>query len=174
MIVPSLVPFVAGERVPAAKLNANTVTALSFLMYKPVCHMWHNTVQSFTSSTTATQVNLNTVLTDTDGMANTAANRVDIWTPGLYRINVQMAFSTNASGVRYAAITRNGTTQILAANATPALPLSYATRVHVASAVVRLNYADDIRMIASQNSGVSLNTVTDSNGCFLSVEWVGA
>lgn len=166
-VIPTLLAFVAGEKVTATKLTAQTKTAIErSVYYKPFCSLSMIGAQSIGSSS-STLVNLDTIDEDTDAMADLSAHRIIIKTAGLYRITAQVSFATNATGARGALVNRNGAT-ITSATST----VSGDNARCNASRTIRLAVNDLITVNGWQTSGGSLALLTTFGGCFLQAEWV--
>lgn len=171
MSIPSLLGWLAGERVSAAKLTLHTKTAIeASVYYKPYCKITNTATQLFANNTTQTgnDCTMNSVLDDTDGIADLANNRLLIVTPGLYRLHAQVAWAANATGVRYGQILVNGA--IRSGGNVPGVTGS-PIRFHM-TGEERLNAGDLVTLRMGQNSGASLNSDTGYRGCFLVAEWM--
>lgn len=172
MPLPNLSLFVAGERPTAQKLNDNTINAFNAaVLYKPLCHIYAGATQS-TATGALTTAQLNTVKLDTDSMADVAAFRIVIKTPGIYTVMAQAAWASNATGYRFMTVFKSGgssglaTETFQAANGTP-------SRGNI-SVVERFNVNDYITLSVAQTSGGALNTDTSHGGLFLSAVFEGA
>ena len=167
-----LVDFIAGERVTAAKLNNNTVRAFSALVTgKPFCHMGNDAAQPIASNATAGAMLLPRIVEDSDAMAEPAANRILIRTPGVWRLTAQMTWTTNTAGYRHAAITRNFVS-MAAITGPPANGAS--TRFNLSTPPIRCTGTESFQLWAAQTSGATLNTDPAHGGVFLSAEWLRA
>ncbi|WP_144121122.1 hypothetical protein [Catellatospora sichuanensis] len=169
MAIPDLAGFSAGEIVTGAKLTEHTKTAFEeSVFYKPICRIKQSSNQTLgTSGQTFTAV-LNVVMEDTDGMADTANNRIVIKTDGVYRITQNAAWAQHATGYRHAETRKNGTA-ILATTLPSAGAVS--TRAS-ASEFVRLAAGDLLTLIIQHTAGVSITTDVAASGVALSAEWI--
>ncbi|MER7445044.1 hypothetical protein [Micromonospora avicenniae] len=173
MIIPTLDGFVAGEKVAAAKLTSHTKGAIEAAVYfKPFCHLTNNAAQGFASGATVKHT-LNQVVSDNDGMADTANSQVVIRTAGRYRVtfgNAWEASTTATPGVRAVFLHTSDTGNPVAAQAFGAVANAQ-TRCN-ASFTLYCDAGDRLEIRGSQTAGALLNTRTDYGGCFLMVEWV--
>lgn len=171
MAIPSLSTFVTGELVTAAKLTTQTKTAIEKSVYfKPFCHMAANVNQSVSHNAAALQAGLATVVEDTDGMADTANNRMVVQTAGLYRITAQAVYAANATGGRSVRIYVTGGTS-KAESSVGTYGTLGATYV-VAHATLRCTAGSTIYMGLTQTSGAALSTDIAASGMFLQAEWI--
>ena len=171
MPIPTLSGFIAGEKASAAKLTLHTKTAIEEAVYfKPYCRINNSATQTFVSSSSVSGADcvMNTILDDTDGMADLVNNHILITTPGLYRLNAQVAWATNATGFRVGLIFVNSNAR---SGGNTAAVTGAPTRF-VMTAEERLNAGDFVFLRMGQNSGSSLLTDIGYRGCWLSAEWV--
>lgn len=170
MTIQTLSGFAAGEKVTAVKLTQHTKTAMEeAVYYKPFCHLYSSAPQSFGSGAEVTAT-LNTIVEDTDTMADTAGNRIAIKSAGLYRLNAQLSFANLAGGTyRYGAIMVNASTPKAAA--TNPAGMGTVVRIHL-TVVTRLTVGDTVILRGAHNVGATLNTDTAYGGVYLQAEWI--
>ncbi|XVU22539.1 hypothetical protein ACQPZJ_35460 [Actinoplanes sp. CA-054009] len=175
MAVPSLSSFVAGERLTAVKLNANTITALQWLMTsKPICVVYVPNNYSIAANANQIILPVTDLRIDTDTMYDSAVtNRVTIKTGGLYRCTGQIRFGPGTVDTyRVVQINRNGGVPI--AGEVGFCTTTNSTTLNCTSAITRFNPGDYVNITASQSGTSAILTGGDQAGSFLSVEWVGA
>lgn len=97
------------------------------------------------------------------------ANGFTVVVPGIYTATGATAFSPDATGHRYARITKNGTAITSAGGVAPSL-----TARTLAAATMKCAVGDVINLEAYQSSGADLNTAVDGAGNILAVAWIGA
>lgn len=174
MIIPSLAGWIAGEKVTAAKLTTHTKTAIEAAVYsKPFCHLYNSAVQNIASQATPfIRATFNTVVDDSDGMADLPNNRMVVATAGRYRINAQVTFAANTTGFRLGVITAGtgGTPPQRASEVGPPVAVT-PTRFQIAW-TGRLAVGDIIYLEVAQTSGGLLATDTTLGGVFLQAEWI--
>jgi hypothetical protein len=114
------------------------------------------------ANTTATALSLTAERYDTNGMHDTSTNhqRLTSQASGLYHIGGCAAFASNATGNRTLEIRRGGTT-VLAAETRAAV--SGAITTIVVSCDYELSSSEYVELVATQNSGGSLDVLALSN-----------
>lgn len=120
-----------------------------------------NSVAQSIPTTTYTPITFNTEIWDTDNTHSTVTNtsRLTANTAGLYDIDANIYFDVNATGARAVILRVNGTTFIAFNQVQATATASYATLLS-ASTKYRLEVGDYVEVLAFQNSGVSLNSLS--------------
>lgn len=132
--------------------------AVSSNSVQPRAGVYNNTTQSINDSTN-TALTFNTEDFDVGAMHDTGSNTSRLTIPasagGLYWVNANTTFASNATGYRHLFIRKNGTTNVL----TGALNLGNATTVTMinCSGILVLSAGDYLEIMAFQSSGGALN-----------------
>lgn len=91
--------------------GASTITTSYDLrrsrLWRPWCHVTKSADQS-TSTGSATKLNVDTIVVDTDEMGDTSNDRININTPGIYMAIGTTEWDSNSSGQRRTIIYRDG------------------------------------------------------------------
>jgi len=165
---PPVTLWTAGQRVTAAQLQ--------FLMNPPMFRMYQSVSQSVAGST---YVQITCDISEYDSDSGRSGSTPWSFTipagmSGRWRLTGMVSWTGNATGVRIAALYKNGT-QINGANAAvQAAPAGNATNVLVSSTPT-LSAGDVIGLYGWQNSGGSLSTQTGGSfpsfleGCLVSL-----
>lgn len=126
--------------VPAALLTRSTQTMVSNASYQ--------------------KVPLNLAEVNRGGMASTATGRITITRPGLYLVSACVAWDSNATGVRYSAIYKNGALVRYATGpAASSGPTAYPVTVPL-----ELAAGDYLELYGVQSGSASLGTQTIPHG----------
>lgn len=179
MIVPTTRLFQAGEQLTGAQLN-QTVTSLgNFLLGKPIAQLVQAVAQNIATGTDVACTFTTEEIDRDNGHSNsTNTSRYTAATPGWYRLSGNATFSASSAGTfRQTQFRKNGTTLLNGAHRFRPGSLSAASNISIPAPVtmVYLNGTTDyVELILSQDSGVTLTTVTGTNGyvCMMSVEWM--
>lgn len=94
MQVPSLDTWLAGERATAAKLNKNIRDFGNFVKGPPFAWAWRNA--AYNTPTAWTDISLDSEKYDNDNMFSGSGN-LTVQTPGYYRIEGQVRWTSNAT-----------------------------------------------------------------------------
>jgi hypothetical protein len=122
------------------------------------------------SSTSEAKVSLDTVLTDTHGMVNTASNRIDIKVPGYYQVHGSIQASNYTLGESFIVrIKLNGATATAAFSEASGLPSVIA---NAAVAVRWYNVGDYLELFGQSIADTSYVFTGASTTTFLSVTQV--
>jgi hypothetical protein len=89
---------------------------------------------------------------------------------GKYAVVAGIQYATNATGMRYCSIYKNGA--IEAVQRTPANSVSLAGTLLTASTIISLSAGDYVELYGFQNSGGNLNVNTGTS-TFLAVQFLG-
>lgn len=119
-----------------------------------------NSAQSIATATTL-KVNLNLAVLDTINAFNSAQNRVDIKSSGIYDLSGSVEFLANATGMRAAYIYRNGSEIykiVLGANSAS----GHVTTVPIPQFSIELVAGDYLELYAHQTSGGALGLNTNA------------
>lgn len=124
-----------------------------------ICLVSRNAAQSIPNST-ATAINFDTVVFDSDSMYNTLnPSRIVIPSDGIYQMVAQVIYVYQGTGVRSANLLVNGSTSISGqsstANGINTWELNF-------GGIHTFKKGDYIELIAYQASGGALNVITDS------------
>lgn len=130
----------------------------SFYLNHPVFQVTQNTTQTYTSGSPAI-VNWTNLQFDNYAGGSLVNNNYTIQVPGWYRCSVIYHFNGNASGVRFANATKNGTAQIFFCNRTGMTSLSSTGM----DGLIQCAAGDVIQIEALQDSGGSLASFVSSN-----------
>ena len=154
--IPTLPTWTAGMRVTGANLAA-MVSYQQFWADPPMFRMYQAVAQSINNST-YTQITCDTSEYDTEsGRSGSSPYSYTIPTGGRWQFTGMISWSGNATGVRIAALFKNGS-QINGANCSEqAAPAANATNV-IVSATVAVTAGDVIGLYGWQSSGGALNT----------------
>jgi hypothetical protein len=139
------------------------------------CYLSKSANQSLANNTTV-NITFDTEQYDTDGFHSTTTNTQRITIPtgkaGKYLIIGQLAYASNSTGLRYATLNKNGSTNFgRAMNAAINGDVTWL----VVSSVINLAEGDYVQMNADQNSGGSLNALgTGIDVTTLSATFLGA
>jgi hypothetical protein len=149
-----------------AALSNQAAISVQALQNKPFCELQTAAVQALTGSA-FTNLNLTTVIEDTNGMADVANNRIIIKTDGFYRILGQCTYATGVAH-RGVFLVKNG---LYIASTT--VPSSAAdNNRQQASRVIRCVVGDLLSMQAFTTVAVNTEGNTTYGGVFLSAEWI--
>lgn len=121
-----------------------------------------NSINESINSASFTTLTFDSERFDTDAIHNTSVNtsRLTIQTAGKYLVGANVGFSANATGVRYASIKKNGTTNLV----TTSFPGFVGdTNWLNPQTVVDLAVGDYIEVEVYQNSGAPLDVVQSDN-----------
>lgn len=158
--IPTLPTWAAGQRVLASNM-ASMVSYQQFWADPPMFRMYQSVTQSI-AATTYVQVTCDTLDYDSDsgrGGSTPYSYTIPVGMGGRWQFTGMVSWSGNATGIRVAAIFKNGS-QINGANgADQAGPAGNATNV-VITVTVLVNAGDVIGLYGWQNSGGSLSTQT--------------
>jgi hypothetical protein len=107
--------WVASETVTTVMMNTHIRDNLLALLTIPLCKMTKAATQSIPNTLADTLITLDQSLYDTDTMANTANNRIDIKTAGKYLFGSGILWATDTTGFRLTRIkhTRSSTQTII-------------------------------------------------------------
>jgi hypothetical protein len=139
------------------------------------CYLSKSANQSLANNTSVS-ITFDTEQFDTDGFHSTVTNTQRITIPtgkaGKYLFIGQLAYASNSTGLRYATLNKNGTTNFgRAMNAAISGDVTWL----VVSSVINLAEGDYVQMNADQNSGGSLNALgTGIDVTTLSATFLGA
>lgn len=168
-----------GSSIAAGTFGSLTAAALSFLLSPPRCGVYQTAAGTFTTSGTFYAVGFDTEAYDTDSMHSTSSNtsRLTATTSGLYTVLAQIAFASNATGIRSVDVRKNAAgnpasgTLLLSERATAVSGV--VTTVPVAFDV-QLAAGDYIELFGAQTSGGSLNSSAGVNSTFAYMRWVAS
>lgn len=163
--------WVDGEVVTPQDLNTEIRDAIGFYLDPPFCHMelaasWTMTSNSYHD------VPFDTVLRDSDGMADLSQNKVVIQTDGYYFVQGQCAFSSGTTSCR-ATLAKNGNADFCARQNWP----DGTQAVYQFSGYANLVKGDVIGLWAFHNTGSDKTNASPSQGSAyrfqIKVQWVG-
>jgi hypothetical protein len=158
--------------VTAAMMNANVRDAVNFLLNLPLFTGSQAAAQSIPNGGAGnTALTLDTNVVDTYAGHSTTVNntRYVSQAAGYYDVVGVAGFAANATGVRIAAISKNGS-QLSPDFRGPAVA-TFATRIPVVLPTVLLNVGDYVELTVYQTSGGALST---DGSCTLNARWVHA
>lgn len=162
-----------GEIATGAELNSNMRDAINFLLNVPTLQCYNSVTQSVTNSTW-TQLAMDTNVYDTYAGHSTVTNnaRYTAQVAGIYLVIGRSAWATNATGVRGAAVTTNGSTP----GATTPSVIGPTSSTSVPSvevvAFIQMAAGDYVTAWGFQSSGGALNTL--AGVCSLAAMWIHA
>jgi hypothetical protein len=184
---PALPTFTDGTALTDASLNAlssnlgnlYTQTQSGFRTVKPMCVVYADLDPAFAPASGVNELMpWDTVFQNTDAMFVTSQNTLfTVYSPGWYRISLQIHFDTVATGIRACKILINGTDpngNAVSADARNPVTDGEGT-VLFCSALVDCPKDTQIRAnLYQDNTGddVVSSTVTDFSGSFMSAEWI--
>ena len=127
------------------------------------CRVYNNANISITASGTPQALTFNSERYDVYTMHSTSVNTSRLTAPrsGVYSIFGHIEYASNTTGVRFATIQLDGTTDIAVASAL-ALTGGYATHCSVATQYY-LNANQYVELVALQTSGGALNVLATGN-----------
>ena len=127
------------------------------------CRVYNNTNISVATSGTQQALTFNTERYDNYGMHSTSVNtsRLTAQRNGIYEIFGHIEYASNTTGVRFATIRLDGTTDI-AVSSTLARTGGYSTHGSVSTQYF-LNANQYVELMALQTSGGALNAVSTGN-----------
>ena len=172
--VPSEMTATVGQILTAAEWNSNVRDGINFLLNPPMFVGTQATTQSIANGAWG-WLTIDTSVVDTySGHSNTTNNmRYTAQVAGWYECTANVAWASNATGVRSVALGVNSTTPISATifNLYPGTagydPICQTTYK------VFLNVGDYVQGLVMQTSGAALLTASGASGqSFLTVEWV--
>lgn len=169
--VPDLIPFSAGKLVDTAKLNANTVDALRFLVTRPMALLTFSKPPVISSSATAQTLNYDSEVIDNDNMFDGAApGKLTVQTPGWWFLlhRAYLENGANNKGVRSVWLnTSSGGWTV---------PHDYAplagNQGMMTCSLVYATKGEEIRGGLIQSSGVGLPALGKYGGCLLGAFWL--
>ncbi len=125
--------------------------------------------QSLTSGA-ETAITLTNENVDTDGghSNSTNTNRYTANTAGRYWVSGQVCYAANGTGVRYANIRKNGSTQV-SSQQVPSAGAGVPTFVGAPARLVFLAAGDYVELLGLQTSGGALSTALTNSASWLSV-----
>jgi hypothetical protein len=167
--VPYVVPtnFASGAILTEAQMDV-LGNDIVFLANPPVCSVYNSGSVSV-SNATETAVTWNSENFDTDTMHSTGSNtsRITATTAGKYRVTGYVEFDANGTGLRYAALKKNGTTYLVLMEKDD--PSSGRSTRFNPTWLVSMAATDYVELVVYQASGGALNVTTSSG---FTAEWV--
>lgn len=156
--IPTIPTETPGNFWTSALWNANILNGLNYLFAPVRFKGYASTGQSISSTTTATTINLDTEIVDSDSGHSTTTNtsRYTAQTAGLYLAGGSVCFATNATGARACQIFKNGAAVEGAANQAAGNSANGGSSFTVT--LVQLAVGDYIELAVWQTSGSALST----------------
>lgn len=173
--VPSQRTWTTGDIVTAAMMNANVRDAVNFLAQPPLFVGYQATAQAI-PATAWTAINLDSSVADTySGHSNTVNNsRYTAQVAGWYFMFGVVAYSSNATGVRFAAFYVNGSANIQLPASSEAAVSGYQTLTACAG-LVYLPLGSYVELRSYQNGANPLNTMTSTGqSSYMAAWWMHA
>jgi hypothetical protein len=147
--------WVASETITTVMLNTHVRDNLLALLTQPYCKMTKAATQSIPNTSVDTLILHDTIVYNSDGMADTANNRMNINTAGKYLIGTAGVWATDATGFRMSRIkhVRGGTTTIIG-EVRGAASSSNVSRI--STAMYDCQVGDILQMYMAQSGGSAL------------------
>lgn len=173
MAVPTERTWVDADSVDTTTLNAGVRDPITFLMERPIAQMRQTVSQNVLTSTFSALTFTTEDVDDPAGQHDTGSNtsRFTAAEDGWYQISGKVAFESNATGVRVARWTKNGTA--INGGRTDYGAFSGQILYPANTMLVSLSASDFVELEAWQNSGGTRATVvTTENQSTMTVVWV--
>lgn len=176
---PTMPSKAVGDKVTASDYLNFTKAAIDALSSPDRVHAYQTAVTTLATSGAWQVIAFDSELYDTNSMHSTVSNtsRVVATVTGLYQVNVNVTFASNATGVRFLDLRKN------AAGVQTGGSSVGSARVHSVTANaapvgftvdVPLTAGDYLEVFGFQSSGGSLSTAAGSVSTYLQMRWVAS
>ncbi len=174
MAIPTMNTFTAGQRWRAADVNSQVRDAVTFAFTAKSCRATSAATPSIANATW-TPLTFTSESFDTDGWHSTSTdtNRITPTLPGIYRVEIQVAFAPHATGMRGVRIFRSGSTQIAGVQQTASTGGTM-TLLYAATTMNANGSTDYFSAECYQASGGGLALETSATATTFTVTWIGA